>query len=159
MVHISSSDLDEVALSLAIEARELAGLPIHRASVPNPSSSSSSTFSQVPIPILQSPPTSLEFARIVSRNRPVLIRGAVDQLPAFQKWTSTQYLCNQMGDRQVAVSLTPDGRADSILEIEVEDDKHQRLPELGRDQQRLSNAGAKDKRKLRVFALPHEEKM
>ena len=40
------------------------------------------------IPVLDAPPSPLEFYRdFVSRNSPVVIRGATDQWPALKKWT------------------------------------------------------------------------
>ncbi|EWC47650.1 hypothetical protein DRE_03270 [Drechslerella stenobrocha 248] len=73
--------------------------------------------------ILDEPPSPLEFLRIVSRNRPVIIRNAMTDWPAMgagngdRRWT-THYLKAQMGDAQVMVAETPFGNADSIVSHE-----------------------------------------
>lgn len=101
--------------------------------------------------------TALSFYRdFVARNKPVIITGAIDGWPALQKW-SKDYICQRLGEAQVraphpitamvhmraeydivshagdqvTVSVTPDGRADSVTQ-------------LGSTQ---------------VFALPAEERM
>ncbi|EPS44197.1 hypothetical protein H072_1862 [Dactylellina haptotyla CBS 200.50] len=63
-------------------------------------------------------PSPLEFMRIVSRNRPVIIRNAMNDWPAMsgnRKW-NVEYLKRQMGDSEVMVAETPLGNADSIVE-------------------------------------------
>jgi len=64
---------------------------------------------------LSSPPSPLTFYRdYVSANLPVLIRGAVDEWPALERWRSNDYLRRAMGDQLVSVACTPHGRADSV---------------------------------------------
>ncbi|KAK6359280.1 hypothetical protein TWF696_000443 [Orbilia brochopaga] len=75
------------------------------------------------IEYLPHPPSPLEFLRIVSRNRPMIIRNAMTDWPAMgagdgdKKWT-VEYLKQQMGNAEVAVAETPLGNADSIIEHE-----------------------------------------
>ncbi|KAK6535598.1 hypothetical protein TWF694_002053 [Orbilia ellipsospora] len=71
--------------------------------------------------ILSHPPSPLEFLRLVSQNRPVLIRNATNDWPAMgggegdSKWT-VECLKKRMGDSEVMVAETPLGNADSIVE-------------------------------------------
>ena len=67
------------------------------------------------VPELLHPPTPLEFSRIVSSGGPALIRNYVPAVgwPAYEKWTS-EYLSERMGEKEIAIAITPDGRADSI---------------------------------------------
>jgi peptidyl-lysine (3S)-dioxygenase / protease len=69
---------------------------------------------------LSSPPTALEFSRIVSRNRPVVIRStfnsypsltvdAISDWPALVKWQDPDYLDELMDVRMITVAETPDG--------------------------------------------------
>lgn len=67
------------------------------------------------VQVLETPPTALEFARIVAANRPVLIRGAISHWPALSRWTSS-YLKDTVGDHVVTVAVTPDGYADSVVD-------------------------------------------
>ncbi|KAF3098836.1 hypothetical protein TWF102_005888 [Orbilia oligospora] len=68
------------------------------------------------IEYLNIPPTPLAFHQIVSRNRPVIIRNAMADWPAYttNKWTP-EYLSSTMGDMEVIVAETPKGNADSIV--------------------------------------------
>ncbi|KAK6360150.1 hypothetical protein TWF730_006303 [Orbilia blumenaviensis] len=69
------------------------------------------------IEYLPDPPTPLEFHQIISRNRPVIIRNAMTDWPAYtgsNKWTPA-YLSSKMGDMEVMVAETPKGNADSIV--------------------------------------------
>ncbi|KAK6345668.1 hypothetical protein TWF718_007577 [Orbilia javanica] len=68
------------------------------------------------IEYLDDPPTPLEFHQIVSRNRPVIIRNAMNDWPAYttNKWTPG-YLSSKMGEMEVMVAETPKGNADSIV--------------------------------------------
>ncbi|KAL0950026.1 hypothetical protein HGRIS_010034 [Hohenbuehelia grisea] len=61
--------------------------------------------------VLQSPPTALEFSRLVHVSRPVLIKGY--PLPALERW-SDSYLIDAMDGKEFSVAVTPDGRADGI---------------------------------------------
>lgn len=67
--------------------------------------------------VLDSPPTSLEFLRLVSRNKPVLIKGAISHWPALSKWDNS-YLKEKLAEREVTVAITPHGLADSVREEE-----------------------------------------
>ncbi|XP_006460104.1 hypothetical protein AGABI2DRAFT_117066 [Agaricus bisporus var. bisporus H97] len=58
------------------------------------------------IQILDQPPSSLEFSRLIHIARPVIIK-------ATRKWTN-EYLVQKMGDQQISVAITPNGRADAI---------------------------------------------
>eukprot|EP01111_Echinosteliopsis_oligospora_P012917 TRINITY_DN4505_c0_g1_i1.p1 TRINITY_DN4505_c0_g1~~TRINITY_DN4505_c0_g1_i1.p1 ORF type:complete len:277 (+),score=57.40 TRINITY_DN4505_c0_g1_i1:28-858(+) len=59
-------------------------------------------------------PTPLEFYReYVSQNRPVIITGGFDNWKALQAWTN-DYLRKKVGDTEVSVAVTPNGRADAI---------------------------------------------
>ncbi|KAF8639863.1 hypothetical protein AX17_001118 [Amanita inopinata Kibby_2008] len=64
------------------------------------------------IEVLESPPTALEFSRLVHIARPVVIKGL--DIPAYQKWTD-RYLIHEMGSRQISVAVTPNGRADAVV--------------------------------------------
>ncbi|KZT24484.1 Clavaminate synthase-like protein [Neolentinus lepideus HHB14362 ss-1] len=61
--------------------------------------------------VLETPPSPLEFARLVQISRPVLIKGY--KVPAQTLW-SNNYLIECMGDQKISVAVTPDGRADAI---------------------------------------------
>lgn len=61
--------------------------------------------------------TPLVFYRdFVSKNLPVLIDGAIDKWPALTKWKSDEYLRSVIGETEVTVDFTPDGRGDSIVQ-------------------------------------------
>ena len=67
------------------------------------------------VAVLSSPPSPLSFYRdFVSANLPVLVRGAVDDWPALERWRSNAYLRRAMGEQLVSVACTPHGRADSV---------------------------------------------
>lgn len=60
-------------------------------------------------------PSPLVFYRdYVSRNKPVIIKGALDQWPALSKWSNPEYLRHQLGDKLVTIDITPDGYGDSV---------------------------------------------
>ncbi|KAJ7068279.1 cupin-like domain-containing protein [Mycena amicta] len=61
--------------------------------------------------VLNEPPTALEFSRIVHISRPALIRGV--DIPSVRLWND-EYLAMAMGDVEISVAVTPDGRADAI---------------------------------------------
>ncbi|KAJ7904520.1 cupin-like domain-containing protein [Mycena olivaceomarginata] len=63
------------------------------------------------IDVLEQPPTALEFSRLVHISRPVLIRGA--QIPSVRFWDD-EYLAATMGEAQISVAVTPNGRADAV---------------------------------------------
>ncbi|BDA47612.1 Bifunctional peptidase and (3S)-lysyl hydroxylase JMJD7 [Coccomyxa sp. Obi] len=59
--------------------------------------------------------TSLTFFReYVSRNKPVVITGAIDHWPALQAW-NVDYIREKMGSAKICVARTPHGRADSVI--------------------------------------------
>ncbi|KAJ3319850.1 JmjC domain-containing protein 7 [Blyttiomyces sp. JEL0837] len=69
---------------------------------------------------LDSPPTALEFLRLVMENTPAVIRKYAfhesEQWPALQKWTSKSYLKEAMNGQKVTVSITPNGLADAVVD-------------------------------------------
>ncbi|KAI9138239.1 cupin-like domain-containing protein [Paraphysoderma sedebokerense] len=67
------------------------------------------------VQVLESPPTPLEFYRLVSSNRPVLIKNAAKSWPAFKCW-NIKYLREVMGTKNVTVAVTPNGYADAVLD-------------------------------------------
>jgi len=61
-------------------------------------------------------PSSIEFLRnFVMKNKPCVIRGAIDHWPAMFKWTD-DYLCRAMNNIKVSIAATPNGRADDVCE-------------------------------------------
>ncbi|EFA81864.1 transcription factor jumonji [Heterostelium album PN500] len=63
-------------------------------------------------------PTPLQFYRdYVSQNRPVIIKGAIDDWRALKLWTN-QYLCEKMKDVEVTVAITPDGLGDAVKDVD-----------------------------------------
>jgi len=68
------------------------------------------------VPEMQGVPESpLHFYRDwVSQNRPVIFRGAVRHWKAFTDWQNNQYFRDRMGEKEVTVSMTPNGYADAI---------------------------------------------
>ncbi|KAI0307323.1 Clavaminate synthase-like protein [Multifurca ochricompacta] len=61
--------------------------------------------------VLESPPSPLEFSRILHISRPVLIKGYT--IPSLRHW-SNKYLSDIMGDRPLSVAVTPNGYADAV---------------------------------------------
>ena len=51
----------------------------------------------------------------VNRNRPCLIRGAAQHWPAYDRWTSVDYLKSRCGDAEVKVHSSPVIEADALL--------------------------------------------
>ena len=67
------------------------------------------TISRIPVP------TPLAFYRdYVSRNKPVVIQGALDHWPALVKWKNSDYLRQQLVDTPVTIDITPDGYGDCV---------------------------------------------
>ncbi|GAA6037845.1 hypothetical protein JCM8097_005067 [Rhodosporidiobolus ruineniae] len=65
---------------------------------------------------LSSPPTPLEFSRFVASNRPVVIRGGGSGVvPALDRW-SDSYLEAKLEGKEVEISVSPSGNADSIVD-------------------------------------------
>lgn len=88
--------------------------------------------------------SSLEFYRdFVSTSTPVLFKGGARHLPAFRKW-SKKYLIEKTKGKQLKVALTPNGRADSLVDIDLVED--------GSDSTSAST-------KVRVFLSPAETQM
>jgi jumonji domain-containing protein 7 len=59
----------------------------------------------------------VDFAReVYSRYHPAILVGMTDHWPASELWTK-DYLLSKLGDRRVAINLTPDGMADSIQSV------------------------------------------
>ncbi|KAJ7682797.1 cupin-like domain-containing protein [Mycena polygramma] len=63
------------------------------------------------IDVLERPPTALEFSRLVHISRPVLIRGV--EIPSVRFWDD-EYLASIMGEAEISVAVTPNGRADAV---------------------------------------------
>lgn len=79
-----------------------------------------SFWSDSVIPVLDKP-TSLVFLReAVCQYRPVILKGLLDEWPARTKWTK-EYLIQKMGNKEVSVNLTSDGRADSVKKVRYGD--------------------------------------
>lgn len=53
-------------------------------------------------------PTSLQFARYVAKNQPVVFRGATANWEAVKKW-KVGYLKQKMEGRDIKVAMTPFG--------------------------------------------------
>ncbi|GAA5971832.1 hypothetical protein JCM11641_001532 [Rhodosporidiobolus odoratus] len=66
------------------------------------------------IDALTTAPTPLEFSRYVGANRPVVIRKA-GTIPALERW-SDEYLIRAMAEKEVLISVSPNGNADSIVD-------------------------------------------
>jgi jumonji domain-containing protein 7 len=99
---LSESRVDEAAQTLAIESRSLLGLPIGVSS------------GKPWIQHLASPPSPLEFSRIIARHTPLLIDKCIEDRSCSLKWKQSTYLEERMGNKKVQVTLTPNGRADDI---------------------------------------------
>ncbi|KAI5846341.1 cupin-like domain-containing protein [Morchella snyderi] len=61
-------------------------------------------------------PTSLQFARYVAKNQPVVFRGAIASWEAIKKW-KVGYLKQKMEGRDINVAMTPFGNADSVVSV------------------------------------------
>jgi len=60
--------------------------------------------------------TPLQFYRDwVSKNRPVIIRGAITDWPAFEKWQNNNYFRDMIGEKEITVTATPNGFADAAV--------------------------------------------
>ena len=66
------------------------------------------------IEVYDGPIGSTSFGQIVARSRPCILRNALPTLAASQ-WTA-QSLKREMRDRKVDVAMTPNGRADAIVD-------------------------------------------
>ena len=104
------------------------------------------------IPILDGPPDPLVFYRdYVSTNRPVLIRNAMNNSSAVEKWKSNEYLCNQMKDTEIHVEWTPNGLADSLLKVQTSSTGSQRCTFLNYRVTKSSSLLFKSQNSLRIF--------
>ncbi|KAI0677364.1 Clavaminate synthase-like protein [Trametes maxima] len=66
------------------------------------------------IDVLDAFPDPLEFSRLVRIGRPVLIReSGIPDSDDDHTW-SKSWIANKMGDRQISVAVTPNGRADAV---------------------------------------------
>jgi len=66
------------------------------------------------VPILNDPPSGLEFLRDwVTFNRPVLIRNVMNDWPALKSW-NFEYLIEKLKGVNVSVAVTPNGYADAV---------------------------------------------
>lgn len=58
---------------------------------------------------------SLSFlADYVKQNRPLVIKNAISNWPALEKWKSNEYLVETMGDSEVSVASSPFGKVDAV---------------------------------------------
>lgn len=81
-------------------------------------------YLQSEVPEIHHTVTPLFFYReYVSKNIPLVIRGAVKHWPAVRNW-STPYLRKVLGDEKIIVAVTPNGYADAIAK---EDDTEEEL--------------------------------
>ncbi|KAK4703976.1 peptidyl-lysine (3S)-dioxygenase / protease, partial [Phenoliferia sp. Uapishka_3] len=62
-------------------------------------------------------PSAVEFSKFVTANRPLVFRGQGhrEEIAALYRW-SNSYLVEKLGGRRVAIAVSPDGRADSIID-------------------------------------------
>ncbi|BGO98541.1 hypothetical protein NBRC10513v2_002935 [Rhodotorula toruloides] len=62
-------------------------------------------------------PSALDFARFTSANRPLVVRraGQMERIRALERWTD-DYLVEQLAGRELAISVTPKGNADAIVD-------------------------------------------
>merc|ERR1712071_698360 len=66
------------------------------------------------VPVLDSLPEPVEFYRkYVAANRPVIIKNAISNWPAIQKW-NINFFREQFGSRKVTATVTPNGYADAV---------------------------------------------
>lgn len=73
--------------------------------------------------------TPLTFYReYVSKNIPLVIRGAVKHWPAISKW-SIPYLREVLGNEEISVAVTPNGYADAINKIDNTMEEYFVMPE------------------------------
>ncbi|XP_011342581.1 jmjC domain-containing protein 7 isoform X2 [Ooceraea biroi] len=73
--------------------------------------------------------TPLSFYReYVSKNIPLVIRGAVEHWPAVRKW-SIPYLREALGDEKIVVAVTPNGYADAIARKDDTEEEFFVMPE------------------------------
>jgi len=64
------------------------------------------------------PPSALEFYReYVAPNKPCIIEGGLEHWPALSTWTDAN-LAERLAGQQVTVDMTPNGRADAVLDVE-----------------------------------------
>jgi jumonji domain-containing protein 7 len=65
--------------------------------------------------------TPLQFCKqAYARYHPVILSGAVDNWPAFDYWNE-EYLSATLQDKKISVNVTPDGRADSIQQVVIDE--------------------------------------
>ena len=84
--------IQEALVSAAIEGQELLGTFCPRVERPSP----------------------VQFLRdFVLPNKPCIVTGVMDGWPAMQRWDD-DFLCARLGDKQVSINVTPDGRGDAV---------------------------------------------
>ncbi|KAM5535511.1 hypothetical protein V8D89_010848 [Ganoderma adspersum] len=64
--------------------------------------------------VLDEIPTPLEFSRLVHISRPVLIRESAISEDDDQHAWSKEWISGKMGDSEISVAVTPNGRADAV---------------------------------------------
>ena len=84
---------------------------------------------------LRKPPSKPDFFRDYTfRSRPVIVENAVQNWPAFKKWTA-EYLRERYGERQVHIKLTPDGVFEGVESARIWSDYRQDwIPEAVKSQ-------------------------
>lgn len=68
------------------------------------------------------------YREYVSKNVPLVIRGAIKHWPAVDKW-SVSYFRKVLGDERVSVAVTPNGYADAIAKRDDDDKEFFVMPE------------------------------
>lgn len=67
------------------------------------------------VKVYTSPPSAVEFLRdCVSPNLPCVIKGGCQRWPAYHLWT-LDYLCEKLGELELSVEATPNGRGTTWL--------------------------------------------
>lgn len=68
-------------------------------------------------------PSALDFMRkAIIPYRPVILRGLMDDWNAMEQW-DMEHLCEVMGDSTVPVNLTPDGFADAVKSVRINEEE------------------------------------
>ncbi|KAI9190786.1 jmjC domain-containing protein 7 [Polychytrium aggregatum] len=62
-----------------------------------------------------SPPTPLEFLRLVMANKPCVFGNVGKDWPALQKWRRREYFETTFQQQKITVSVTPNGLADCVI--------------------------------------------
>jgi len=86
-------------------------------------------YLQSEIPEIDHAITPLSFYReYISKNIPLVIRGAVKHWPGVHRW-SIPYLRKVLGDEKIVVAVTPNGYADAIAKKDDTEEEFFVMPE------------------------------